>query len=303
LAEAPLGPGSTARRLTTDDGVGLRAAFRPGGGRGIVLLLQGRTEFHEKYRPVADLLAARGLAVATVEWRGQGASDRPIGHPRKGHVGDFAEFQRDLAALLAAPEVARAAGPRIVLAHSMGGAIALRALLSGMTARAAAFSAPMWGLGGGRGLHLVGKALAFGGCALGLSRRYMPGGGGDETYALTNPDPHVLTADPNQARWMAEVTRANAGKALGGPTLGWLRAAYREMGALRKLRLEGTPALVMAGSDEKVVDLGAMRARAANDGLEMREVPGGRHELMFEGPERRAAFWEGFDALLSRQGV
>jgi lysophospholipase len=302
LAEAPFGPGSTVRRLRAADGVGLRAAFRPGGGRGLVLLFQGRTEFHEKYVDVAALLAARGFAVAAAEWRGQGGSDRPVGHPRKGHVDDFAEFQQDVAAWLAAPEIVATPGPRIALAHSMGGAVALRSLTTGgLRVEAAVFSAPMWGLALGRAAGLLARAIAVGGCALGLSRRYAPAGG-DETYALSNPKTNVLTADPDMARWIAATTRAHADKALGGATLGWLRAAFREMDALAPLPLR-TPALVMAGSDESVTSLPAMRARADRDGIELRVVPGGRHELMFEAPARRAAFWEGFDALLAARGL
>jgi alpha-beta hydrolase superfamily lysophospholipase len=61
--------------------------------------------------------------------------------------------------------------------------------------------------------------------------------------------------------------------------------------------------MVLAGSDESVTSLAAMRARADRDGIEMRIVPGGRHELMFEAPARRAAFWQGFDALLAARGL
>ena len=48
--------------------------------RGTVLLLHGRTEFIEKYYPVIEKLLQRGFAVATLDWRGQGLSERPVGH-------------------------------------------------------------------------------------------------------------------------------------------------------------------------------------------------------------------------------
>ncbi|PKP62749.1 MAG: alpha/beta hydrolase, partial [Alphaproteobacteria bacterium HGW-Alphaproteobacteria-8] len=132
--------------MTAHDGVRLRGAWLSGGSRGLVTLLQGRTEFCEKYAGVAADFAARGFDVATLDWRGQGASQRPVGHPRKGHVGDFAEFQRDLAALLASAPVAGHGGPRVMLAHSMGGAIGLRALTAGrLQVSAAVFCSPMWG--------------------------------------------------------------------------------------------------------------------------------------------------------------
>lgn len=293
---APLGEGSRTLALRTADGLGLRGAVIEGTGRGVALLFQGRTEFCEKYAPVAAELRARGFAVATADWRGQGASDRPVGHPRKGHVDDFAEYQADVDALLAA--TAALPGPRLLVAHSMGGAIALRALLRlpGL-AEAVVFSAPMWGFGGRRSLSTIGRALAWAGVGLGLSRRYAPLGG-DATYALTEPEPNVLTADPEQAAWIAETTRANIGKALGGPTLGWLRAAFREMDALAPLP---TPrrALVVAGTAEAVVSLAAIRARAERDGLDVTEIDGARHEPFFESPERRRAMWAAMDAHLA----
>ena len=72
-----------------------------GGTRGTAVIFPGRTEYAEKYGPVAGELVARGFAVAVIDWRGQGLSDR---HPRNamlGHVHDFADYQRDVAALMA----------------------------------------------------------------------------------------------------------------------------------------------------------------------------------------------------------
>ncbi len=299
-ADAPLGPGSRALSLTASDGVRLRGAFLSGGARGLVLLLQGRTEFCEKYAGVAAAFAQRGFDVATLDWRGQGASQRPVGHPRKGHVDDFAEFQRDLAALLAAAPVAGHAGPRVMAAHSMGGAIGLRALIDGRApVSAAIFCAPMWGLAQGRLAGLAGRALSAAAVALGMGRAYAPGGG-DASYAASDPQPNVLTSDPDQAAWLAALTRAHADKALGGATLGWAHAAYREMAALAPLPLS-VPSLVVAGGDEAVTSLRAMRARAARDGLRMVEIAGGRHELFFETPARRAQFWAAIDAFLRDQ--
>ena len=298
--EGPLGPGSSPLALTAADGVRLRGALLPGAGRGTILLLQGRTEFCEKYAGVAQDFAARGFSVATLDWRGQGASARPVGHPRKGHVDDFAEFQRDLAALLAAAPVAAASGPRAMVAHSMGGAIGLRALLDGrLTVSAAVFCSPMWGLAQGRAVALAGRLMAGAAVALGFGRAYAPGGG-DDSYAASDPEPNVLTADPARAAWLAALTRAQADKALGGPTFGWLRAAYAEMAALAPQRLRAR-AMVAVGGEEAVVSQPAIRARAARDGLALTEIAGGRHELFLETPARRAQLWAAIDGFLAAQ--
>src|SRR5689334_11979155 len=50
-----------------------------GTSRGTILLLTGRGEFLEKYATeVVGELLDRGFAVAAIDWRGQGLSDRPL---------------------------------------------------------------------------------------------------------------------------------------------------------------------------------------------------------------------------------
>ena len=44
--------------------------------KGTVCIFPGRTEFIEKYFEVVRDLRARGFAVAVLDWRGQGLSDR-----------------------------------------------------------------------------------------------------------------------------------------------------------------------------------------------------------------------------------
>ena len=125
----------------------VRAAVWPGGARGAVFLCSGRTEYIEKYGRVIGELTARGFSVVTCDWRGQGLSDRALADPMKGHVGDFAEYQRDVEAVLASPEAAAVGPTRVMICHSMGGAIGLRALVDGRVApEAVIFSAPMFGL-------------------------------------------------------------------------------------------------------------------------------------------------------------
>ena len=60
--------------LKTRDGVSIRFArwHPPPGRKGTVCLFQGRAEFIEKYFETVRELRARGFAVATIDWRGQG---------------------------------------------------------------------------------------------------------------------------------------------------------------------------------------------------------------------------------------
>ena len=71
----------SAERLIAPDKRQLRAGIRdlPEGQepRGICLLLQGLTEYLEKYEETADELVTRRFLVVSLDWRSQGASVPP----------------------------------------------------------------------------------------------------------------------------------------------------------------------------------------------------------------------------------
>ena len=76
----PVPDGVVAGAIKTSDGVNLRFArwAPPPGRKGTVVVMQGRAEFIEKYFETVRDLRARGFAVATFDWRGQGLSDRRL---------------------------------------------------------------------------------------------------------------------------------------------------------------------------------------------------------------------------------
>src|SRR5436309_13416036 len=87
----PVPDGAVSGILKTPDGVALRFArwAPPPGRRGTVCLFQGRAEFIEKYFETVRDLRSRGFAVATLDWRGQGLSERALRNPLKGDVRNF----------------------------------------------------------------------------------------------------------------------------------------------------------------------------------------------------------------------
>src|SRR3954470_18340201 len=88
--------------VKTPDGVTLRFGRwdPPPGRKGTVVLLQGRAEYIEKYFETVRDLRARGFAVATFDWRGQGLSDRALEDRQKGHIRNFSEYATDLRAVM-----------------------------------------------------------------------------------------------------------------------------------------------------------------------------------------------------------
>ncbi|MCZ8184516.1 MAG: alpha/beta hydrolase [Beijerinckiaceae bacterium] len=288
--------------LRAADGIGIRAAFALPDGEptGTVILLQGRAEYIEKYGEVFSELLARRLAVAALDWRGQGGSDRQVGNPRKGHVEDFNDYLLDLDALLAEIRRRGLPEPFHLLAHSTGGAIALLALARqpALFTRAI-LSSPLVAIAGLRwpdASRVLARLLA----SLGLSTAFIPGGR-RITIADGPFEGNPLTSDPERFARMALWQKQEPRLAIGDPTIGWVDAAFEAMARFEDDRfgLENrTPCLfVLAGAD-RVVDSRAAAALARRmRGTSAITLLGAQHEILMERGRIRQQFWAAFDAF------
>jgi len=303
-ADAPLHPtadgppGGAAYWLRAADGVRLRVAVWGGdAGRGTVLLFPGRTECVEKYGRTATDLLALGFASMVIDWRGQGLADRLIADAALGHVADFADYQLDVAAMLAHARALNLPQPWYLLAHSMGGCIGLRALHLGLPVRRAAFSAPMWGIGIAAPMRPVAWAVSTLARATGLSALLAPGQSRD-SFLLTGAFAgNTLTSDAEQWSYMKAQLVAVPALALGGPTLRWLNAALREMRSLQALPSPTMPTVTFLGTTEGIVDPAKVTERMARwPGAELVMLSGGRHEVLLESPAIRARILARLDA-------
>lgn len=274
--------------VQAEDGLRLRMGlwWPDSAARGTVLLFPGRTEYLEKYDVIAARLAAEGFAVLAIDWRGQGLSDRLLRDPRAGHITDFADYQTDAVEMAVAADALALPRPWHLLAHSMGGCIGLAALLNGLPVRTAAFSAPMWGLHHPRVPGAVITGLTGTAQRLGRSGQTAIGTGGGGTYLLDAPfRGNALTGDPLQ--WARLVAQAGSWPelTLGGATYAWIAAARAECRRLAALPSPELPVLIGLGGAEAVVSATAIRSRAALwPQAHLLDLPGARHELMFEAP-------------------
>ncbi len=300
MADAPLhndlanGPaGGQAFWVNASDAVRLRLAYWPGGDRGTIFLLPGRTEYIEKYGPAASEMAQRGYGTLCIDIRGQGLSDRALPDRMIGDVRDFDEYQRDVDAML---EFAQAQGlpkPFYLLSHSMGGSIALRAMHRGAAFRAAAFSAPMWGILLAPPMRIFSRVVTGLAGGIGLGHLYAPGTKG-ESYVTRAPfQGNLLTTSEPMYDWMRGHLESVPDLALGGLTLRWLAAALRDCAALQRMALPDVPTWCALGTLEKIVDpapIHAMMARWPKGRLEM--FDGAEHEIMMEKPHHRTRFYD-----------
>ena len=291
VAEGPAGV--DAYWVRSADGTRLRMAVWPAGEKGTVVLFPGRTEYVEKYGRVAADLATEGYGMVSFDWRGQGLADRPQHRRDMGHVVSFSEYREDVAAFRAAMDQLDLPGPVFMIAHSMGGAIGLRALYDGLTVQAAVFTGPMWGIQ----MQPVLKSLSP--LVLGLAG---PLGFGKSFAFTTGPhvpmefDDNALTTDRDQFDYMARQTERHPDLALGGPSNLWVKAAIAETAALMQLPPPDVPTLTIVGTREKIVDVDAIDNRMKTwPGSRYLKIEGGEHEVMMESPARRK---QTMDAIL-----
>jgi lysophospholipase len=299
----PVPDNVVAGSIKTSDGVSLRFArwAPPPGRKGTVVVLQGRAEFIEKYFETVRDLRARGFAVATFDWRGQGLSDRALGDRQKGHVRDFAQYSADLDAFMAQVVLPDCPPPIFCVAHSMGGAVAIRACYAGSRwFDRVVLSAPMIALPHGR-LSSVAGPLARFLRLLGRGSAYVPAG----NASLSNTEDFIgnaLTSDPVRFARNALVLEEEPQIGLGSPTVNWAHAALRQMKEFAQAGYAGhirQPLLLVAAGHDQVVSTPAIEQFGLNL-LAGRHLilAGARHEILQEQDLYRAQFWAAFDAFV-----
>ncbi|OQW57293.1 MAG: hypothetical protein A4S17_04835 [Proteobacteria bacterium HN_bin10] len=283
-------------------GVKVRVMTAPsirGQPRGSVIVAPGRTEFIEKYFEVVRELQGRGFAAFCIDWRGQGLSGREVQNSQKGHFATFDDPVNDLstALKLLADRLPR---PYIGLAHSMGGAIVLRALQTRrIDLDAAAFSAPMWGI---RGLSDAAKRYARFMVSLGLGGTFAPSV--EKRWKRENFKKNPVTHDKARHDRCQGLIAEEPRLALAGPTIGWVAAAsdateaIQVQGSLAHVRI---PVLVASAGEEQLVD-NASHEAVAHQLPDARHIviEGARHEILMETDAIRAQFWAAFDQLAER---
>ncbi|HUJ59533.1 MAG TPA: lysophospholipase [Kofleriaceae bacterium] len=138
-------PGPIAPSTTTTIPGGLYAeTFAPAGApKGVVLITHGYAEHCGRYRELAHVIASSGWAALSWDVRGHGQSPGP-----RGYIDRFATYLDDFAAARTAAQALAPGAPLVLLGHSHGSLIVLRALCGDRppAAKLAILSSPYLGL-------------------------------------------------------------------------------------------------------------------------------------------------------------
>jgi lysophospholipase len=299
----PVPEDAVAGMLKTRDGVNLRyARFAPPPGRkGTVCIFQGRAEFIEKYFETVRDLHARGFAVAMIDWRGQGGSQRALADPLKGYVRRFSDYEIDVETLMREIVLPDCPPPHYAIAHSMGASVLLRMAHKGQRwFDRMVMSAPMIGLST-RMYPRFAKPTVKAMRLFGMGSNYIPGG--DATVMasqsfINNP----VTSDPVRHARTAAIIDARPSLAIGSPTVGWAAAAFDAMDDFASQRFTSNlrqPMVLVAAGRDQIVSTFATE----EFGLRLRTgahliINGAKHELLMEQDRYRSQFLAAFDAFV-----
>ncbi|PEQ14644.1 lysophospholipase [Novosphingobium sp. PC22D] len=299
--------GALEGRWQAADGHAIRRIdwLMPSGAcRGSLLFLPGRGDCYEKYLEALDQWNCQGWRVTSIDWRWQAGSGRAGTDDTTGHIDDFAQWVADLEAFWAKWK-AGTPGPHVLVAHSMGGHLALRALAEKRIDPAAlVLSAPMLGVQPSGIpawlLHLAARIIArFG------DPRRPAWKSSEKPGALPAERDGLLTWDEDRYAdelWWRE---HRPELAMGPASWGWIVAALASIRELEKpgvLEEIDTPVLILATTEDRLVSYPAI-ARAA------RRIPraelvnyGGeaRHEILREADPVRDAALGRIDEFLER---
>jgi lysophospholipase len=296
------------RFITTAEGNRLRTQVfdaAPGAtSGGVCVLLHGQTEFIEKYLEVISELNGRGFTVATFDWPGQGGSYRLLPDPLKAHIDDFATYDKALWTFMDQIVAPIASKPPIILAHSMGGHLALRALHDHPKAFACAvLSAPM--------LRALTRGYPRWLATLMMRLQNALGRGNDWIWGMDQRDPYLVTWDTqlvtsDRARFDRTnvFLKSHPDLRLAGPTWGWLKQATASMATVMApgyAEAITTPVLLCAAGKDRIVDVTAevdfIKRVPHGELLDMKDS---EHEILMENDAIRARFWSAFDGFVGR---
>jgi lysophospholipase len=266
--------------------------------RGTVVLLQGRNECIEKYYETIRHFTARGLWVATFDWRGQGLSDRLLKNPLRGHIRRFGDFEADLSIFLETIVLPEARLPFCLVAHSMGALVALsmapkltnrieRMVLLAPFVELSDQALPTWSI------RLVSRLMRM----TGLGRIGSGKDGFPQPFA-GNP----LTTDLERFARNQALHAAHPELRLATPSVGWVNEMLNAIGRVTRfehLDQIKVPTLLIGAGNDKIVAAHAIerlgnRFRAGRAII----IDGARHELLQEADRYRIPTLAAIDAFI-----
>lgn len=281
--------------LNTSAGQLFYAYAKPEHAHTAIVISSGRIEGLEKYKELLWELYNNHFAVFIVDHQGQGRSYRHLTNKHKGYVKHFFDYRNDLQLFNQQIVDSHWAGKKVLLGHSMGGAIALDYLAQCENSFSGAFlSAPMLDIHTKSTPKSLAKLFAKMATLMGFSKSYALG----QTDYM--PDDFAINSlTSSQARYanFRQVYAQQPLLQLGGVTYAWLHAAFAFIATVDSLTIT-TPVLISSAELDDVVDNKAQHKLASrHESITLKTFKDAKHELLFERDEIRQPLLESLYAF------
>lgn len=270
--------------------------------RGTVVVLGGRAEFIEKYGEVIRNLMQRGFDVSSMDWRGQGLSDRMLDDATKGYVESYQHYVQDLKHYIDRVVSEGCRRPLMMMAHSMGASIVLHFLkrFTDVVDKAVLLS-PMVDLRTRPIPYFIAKWCSGLMVRLGRGDAAIPSIQRNDSFFRPFRQ-NWLTGDRDRFNRIQCLLKHNPRLSVNAVTFQWLMATFA---AIDHFRQPGfcdtihTPLLlVAAGRDRVVSNEATYRLAEKLPHGRIITVAGARHEILQEQDGMRDQFWQAFDRFV-----
>lgn len=275
---------------------------------GVVVCFPGLSEFTEKYYETARDMLSRGLGFFCIDWAYQGRSTRNKEFPQRRHSDGFDVDLQDISYWI--DNIVRPKSrelPLILLAHSMGGNLALRYLSENPKSfSAAVISSPFLGIYN-FSLHLKAFSFLIRPFRKWIGMRYVPGGRDWHETMRKSDGTDIFSSDPVRDTIHNAWCKYDPALQVGSPTFEWVLNA---LGSCARLLAKGTierieiPTIIALAGNDKIVDNRFIRFAAARlPKGKLLELDGANHEILMERDIWRNALLAAFDKLLEEHKI
>ena len=265
--------------------------------KGMIVVVNGRSESWLKYGEVFYDLYVMGFSVTSYDHRGQGLSPRLIGgNPQIGYIDEFNAYVEDLNAFVeqaVLPMHPRGKG-LFLIAHSMGAVVAMSYLEKYTSPfEGVVLISPMFEINTAPYPGLIARGITGTLQSLGLGRLYAPG---EHDRNPTEPfECNKVTGSRSRWEAMCETWITHAEALTGGASISWVNKALSSISGVRNSlsRVQERILILQAGRDQLVMN-GPQNEVAANlPSATLVNLPDSKHEILMErDPIRSAAFRE-----------
>lgn len=250
-----------------------------------IMISSGRTEAAIKYKELIFDLCKNGYDVFIHDHRGQGLSGRMTKDPEMGYIDSFQFYIDDMKIFYEEFMKAGAYEKHFLLAHSLGGAIALSYLEQHPDDfSAAAFSSPMLGLNV--------PTCALVGILTGKETKYAAGEGGYNNDEIPFEENHVTGSETRFKRGVVAFDKVPEAR-LGGATYQWVHRSCQHIKLLfASIDQLKTPFILFSAQNEVVVNPKShqkfiKKARKLDKVCVAYVVENAQHEILMEKDKQR----------------